>query len=305
MLDQVDIYPSRNGGETHVLERQDPVVYTDQVEGAPITPKQIDFYGANGFLSLDNLFAKDELELLIQERDRLRKEHGGKGEDSVIVEPRSKAVRSIFEVHKTSAIIRRLAHDSRIVDIVQYLLGDDVYIHQSRLNYKPGFLGKDFYWHSDFETWHVEDGMPRMRALSVSISLTDNRDINGPLMLIPRSHQRFVSCAGETPENNFQESLRRQEYGVPDPVSLRKLAEAGDIETATGAAGTVTFFDCNIMHGSNSNISPFPRSNVFIVYNSVENRVVAPFAAVQPRPDFLAERDNFEPIRPVSGPLKK
>src|SRR3546814_10756649 len=45
----------------------------------------------------------------------------------------------------------------------------------SRLNYKPGFKGKEFYWHSDFETWHVEDGMPQMRALSMSILLAENR----------------------------------------------------------------------------------------------------------------------------------
>lgn len=304
MLDKTDKYPSRNGGEARLLDRQDPVVYTDQVEGSPITPRQIESYRANGFLSIDNLFDKDELQVLVRERDKLRKEYSGTGEKFVIVEPRSKAVRSIFDVHKTNGTFKQLAQDSRIAEIAQYLLGDDVYIHQSRLNYKPGFFGKEFYWHSDFETWHVEDGMPRMRALSVSISLTDNLDINGPLMLMPRSHRRFVSCEGETPDNHYQESLRRQEYGVPDPASLRKLAETGDIETATGIAGSATFFDCNTMHGSNSNISPFPRSNVFIVYNSVENRVGPPFGPLKPRPDFLAERNDFAPIRPVSARLK-
>lgn len=304
MLDKTDIYPSRTGGEARMLDRQDPVVYSDRVEGAPITPKQIDSYSTNGYLSIDNLFDKDELNALIRERDKLRKACSGTGEESVIVEPRSKAVRSIFDVHKTGGIFSQLARDSRLVAIAQYLLGDDVYVHQSRLNYKPGFFGREFYWHSDFETWHVEDGMPRMRALSVSISLTDNLDINGPLMLMPRSHQRFISCKGETPDNHYQESLRRQEYGVPDPAYLRKLAEKGGIETATGIAGSAMFFDCNTMHGSNSNISPFPRSNVFIVYNSVENRVGSPFGPPKPRPDFLAERNDFAPIRPVSGRLK-
>ena len=53
--------------------------------------------------------------------------------------------------------------------IAEQILGSQVYIHQSRVNLKPGFKGKEFYWHSDFETWHIEDGMPRMRALSCSI----------------------------------------------------------------------------------------------------------------------------------------
>src|SRR3546814_3200003 len=62
-----------------------------------------------------------------------------------------------------SSDLRRLAADERLAGVARFLLDDTVYIHQSRLNYKPGFQGKEFYWHSDFETWHVEDGMPRMR----------------------------------------------------------------------------------------------------------------------------------------------
>jgi ectoine hydroxylase len=304
MLDKTDIYPSRKGGEAKLLDRQDPVTYTDQVAGAPISPKQIESYGKNGYLCLDNLFDKDELDVLVTERDALRKDRSTSKSESVIVEPRSKAVRSIFEVHKTSKVFRRLAHDARLVDVARYLLGDDVYIHQSRLNYKPGFFGKEFYWHSDFETWHVEDGMPRMRALSVSISLTDNLEINGPLMLIPRSHCQYVSCAGETPDNHYRNSLRRQEYGVPEPAMLRRLVDKGGIDTALGMAGGATFFDCNTMHGSNSNISPFARSNVFIVYNSVQNRVEQPFGPSTPRPEFLAERTDFSPVTPVSGRLR-
>jgi len=176
-------------------------------------------------------------------------------------------------------------------------------VHQSRLNYKPGFRGKEFYWHSDFETWHVEDGMPRMRALSVSISLTDNTPLNGPLMLIPGSHHHYVRCVGETPEEHFRRSLRKQEYGVPDDALLCKLYEKSGAEAVTGPAGTTVFFDCNTMHGSNGNITPLPRSNVFIVYNSVSNALEAPFGPAKPRPSFLAEREHLAPIEAVEGRL--
>src|SRR5690606_39163792 len=156
-------------------------------------------------------------------------------------------------------------------------LDSEVYIHQSRVNLKPGFHGKEFYWHSDFETWHVEDGMPRMRAVSCSILLTPNTPYNGPLMLVPGSHKQYVACVGRTPEDHYTQSLRRQEFGVPDDDSLARLVEQGGIEAPTGPAGSLLLFDCNTMHGSSSNISPFPRSNLFFVYNSVENRVQAPY----------------------------
>jgi len=54
-------------------------------------------------------------------------------------------------------------------------------------------------------------------------------------------------------------------------------------------------FDCNMMHGSGNNITPFPRSNIFIVFNSVENIPGEPFAALSPRPTWVASRD-FTPV---------
>ncbi|WP_370543113.1 phytanoyl-CoA dioxygenase family protein [Geomicrobium sp. JCM 19055] len=60
--------------------------------------------------------------------------------------------------------------------------------------------------------------MPRPRAVSWSITLTDNHEYNGPLMLIPGSHKWYVSCAGETPDKNYNKSLQKQELGIPEVV---------------------------------------------------------------------------------------
>src|SRR3546814_7448632 len=86
-------------------------------------------------------------------------------------------------IYRQSEAVARLASDARLADVARFLLDDAVYIHQSRLNYKPGFKGKEFYWHSDFETWHVEAGMPRLRALSLSVLLAAHTPHNGTLML--------------------------------------------------------------------------------------------------------------------------
>mgnify|MGYP006151706647 CR=1 FL=1 len=71
--------------------------------------------------------------------------------------------------------------------------------------------------------------MPRMRALSMSVLLAENTPHNGPLMLIPGSHRQYLTCVGETPEDHYRQSLKRQEYGVPDGESLTKLAQQGGI----------------------------------------------------------------------------
>ena len=288
MTDRKDLYPSRQSDTPRVLERVDPVVYAADRTPGRLEATQLDRYDRDGFLIAYGLFSADELDLMREELTRLHEEADAARGDDLIREPGSEVVRSVFRVHRTSPVFARLAADARLVKAAEQILGEPVYVHQSRLNYKPGFVGKEFYWHSDFETWHVEDGMPRMRALSVSITLLENTETNGPLMLVPGSQRRYVACVGETPADHFRQSLRKQEYGVPDHDSLRQLVEEGGIVTATGAAGTTVFFDCNVMHGSNGNITPAPRSNVFIVYNAVSNRAEAPFGTRKPRPGFLA-----------------
>lgn len=299
-----DLYPSRRKSTAQLLGRQDPVVHASGDVESPIPKDLVEQYERDGFLVIERLFDAEEVLVLRRELDRLRAERASLDAESVIIEPESNAVRSIFKAHRVSPIFERLARDARLVNIAQYLLGGDVYLHQTRLNYKPGFVGKAFYWHSDFETWHVEDGMPRMRALSVSVTLTENTPNNGPLMLVPGSHRTYVTCVGETPEDHYKDSLRKQEVGVPDPDSLSKLVDKGGIEAVTGPAGTVIFFECNTMHGSNSNITPLPRANAFFVYNSVHNRVEAPFGPQTPRPDFLAEREDFTPIVAQQGSIQ-
>lgn len=198
-------------------------------------------------------------------------------------------------VHRNEVFKSLVCSDSRIVEPVRQLLGSDVYIHQSRVNFKPAFDGKEFFWHSDFETWHIEDGMPRMRAISVAISLTETNEFNGPLMVVPRSHLKYVRCVGATPKDHYNESLRKQEYGVPSREALERLVGEAGIQAPKGPPGSTVFFDCNLMHGSAGNLSPFPRVGLFIVYNSVENGLVEPFGGLPPRPVFLAERE-VEPI---------
>lgn len=137
--------------------------------------------------------------------------------------------------------------------------------------------------------------MPRMRAFSISISLGENRADNGPLMVIPESHRNFVACPGETPPAHFERSLRRQEAGIPPEPILEAMAAEHGITSPTGPPGSATLFDCNILHGSNGNITPFARTNLFIVFNSVENTLESPFSGQKPRPEHIASRD-FTPL---------
>ncbi|OAN88430.1 ectoine hydroxylase [Marinobacter sp. EhC06] len=296
-----DFYPTRLERPTESFERQDPVVHSkgsDRTNG-PLSETELTQYERDGFIVFNNFLDQATVR---QFREDLR---GYENDESIlrsegtITEPGKQEIRSIFGIHELSDRFDRLTRDPKILAMVRQLLGSEAYIHQSRINFKPGFHGKGFDWHSDFETWHAEDGMPRMRAVSFSIALTDNTPFNGPLMLIPGSHKTFVPCVGRTPEDNYQSSLKKQELGVPNDRDLAAMADEYGIKAPTGPAGSLIIFECNTLHASNANMSPWPRSNLFFVYNSVENQLQAPFCGNKPRPDFLGNRSNTETLVPV------
>ncbi|MFF0447747.1 ectoine hydroxylase [Streptomyces sp. NPDC004609] len=290
-----DLYPTRGTAEVET-PRQDPVVWSAPGAPGPMLRSELEGFERDGFIGVEDQISDDEVALYRAEMDRLIADPAVRADERSIIEPRSRDVRSVFEVHRLSPVFAALVRDERVVGRARQILGSDVYVHQSRINVKPGFGASGFSWHSDFETWHAEDGLPNMRAVSVSIALTENRDTNGGLMIMPGSHRTFLGCAGATPEDNYKKSLRMQDAGTPSDAALTRFADQHGIRLFTGRAGSATWFDCNCMHGSGDNITPYARSNVFIVFNSVENAAVRPFAAPVPRPEFIGARD-FTPVR--------
>ncbi|MFF1555863.1 phytanoyl-CoA dioxygenase family protein [Rhodococcus erythropolis] len=246
----------------------------------------------NGFTQREKVIGDHRIQNCLREVRRLGEDPALESDERIVREKASSAVRSIFEITKLSSVVADAVDESGAAALAREILGSEVYVHQSRLNYKPGFRGGAFYWHADFETWHAEDGMPAPRAVSASIALTDNHHFNGPLMVMPGSHRTFLQCSGATPERYFEESLVEEipREGVPSEAMISEHYDRHGIEVLTGAAGSMTVFDSNLLHASSGNISPVPRANIFVVFNSVENRLVAPFAGTAPRPGFLAAR---------------
>lgn len=285
-----DRYPSRRSTEAALLQREDPVVYGSPEDG-PLDEKALDELDERGFLEVPDVFSATEVEGMLAEWRRLSVDTELVADGRAILEPDSDEVRSIFEVQSVSTLLDEVVRHPRIADVARQVLGSDVYLHQTRLNHRAGFDGTESWWHSDFETWHAEDGMPRPRALTASIALTDTLEQNGPLLILPGSHTTHVTCVDEPLAADYQDSPVKRGVGTPDATSLSLLADRCGIASCKGAAGSVVFFDANVLHGSNSNITPYPRASLVVVFNSVENALEEPFAGLPPRPSFMANRD--------------
>jgi len=209
---------------------------------------------------------------------------------------------NVLDVQRASRLFAEVAQDPGLVRIVKDLLWSDVYIHQVRLTQKAPLVGREHYWHSDFEVWHAVDGMPRMRAVSCMLLLEEHRLHSGPLLVMPASHHQFV-CRAEPARAPGKASVFIEPYAVaPDPEVLAHWARRYGITSVTGQPGDLCILDCNIMQGSTTNLTPFGQRDLVVCYNSVENTLEGAPRTPSGRPPSLANPDPCAIPLAVGGP---
>ena len=245
--------------------------------------EQIRQFDEEGYLFLPDCFSPAEVAALREEAvsiyDTDRPE---------VWREKSGAPRTAFAAHLYNEAFGLLGAHPRLIEPVQQLFGEPVYMHQFKINAKSAFDGEVWQWHQDFGTWARDDGMPDPKAMNIAVFLDEVTHINGPLMLVPRSHKQGVFEAGH--------DLSTTSYPLwtLDNDRVAKLVDVGGIVAPTGKPGGVMMFHGNLVHGSAGNITPFSRKIVYLTLNAVSNYIRKPT-----RPEWIAHRD-FSPIVPVA-----
>ena len=250
-----------------------------------LSPADHERFERDGYLFFPGLFSADEVRTLTDAVPGLY----ARREVWNVREKGSDAVRTNFAAHLVSAPFARLARHPRMVEPVQDLLGDRLYMHQFKINGKQAFDGDVWQWHQDYGTWKNDDLMPTERAMNVAIFLDEVTEFNGPLMFIPGSHRKGVLEA--------KHDLTTTSYPLwtLDNDLIRRLVERaggtrGGIVAPKGPAGSMLLFHSCLVHASTSNLSPFDRVAVYLSLCAVSNHIRR-FR----RPEYIAHRD-FRPI---------
>ena len=250
-----------------------------------LSPQQIAQFDRDGYLFFPGLFSADEIATLNAAVPVLY----SRREAYNVREKDSDAVRTNFAAHKVSAPFARLARHPRMVGPVMDLLGEELYMHQFKINGKMAFEGDVWQWHQDYGTWLNDDQMPTERAMNVAIFLDDVNEFNGPLMFIPGSHKKGVVDA--------KHDLTTTSYPLwtVDNAQIAQLVQRaggkqGGIVSPKGPAGSMIVFHSCLVHASSSNLSPWNRVSVYLSLCAVSNHIRRP-----KRPEFIAHRD-FEAI---------
>ena len=105
-------------------------------------------------------------------------------------------------------------------------------MHQFKINAKAAFEGDVWQWHQDYGTWARDDGMPEPRAMNIAVFLDEVMPINGPLMLIPRSHKHGRLEAGH------ESATTSYPLWTLDKETVTRLVDEGGIVAPTGKPGS-------------------------------------------------------------------
>ena len=238
-----------------------------------LSKQQIEQFDRDGYLFLPTLFTPQEVSTLLNEVPALYAQRRAEN----IREKGSDAVRTNFAAHLYNRQFAKLARHPRMVEPIQKLLGEPVYMHQFKINGKMAFDGDVWQWHQDYGTWKNDDLMPEPRAMNVAIFLSDVNEFNGPLMFIPGSHKSGVARNNRVLGN----------YIGTDVTGTAALGNGADGVLLSGAVnntigGTVA--------GAGNVISGNGRIGVYLSLCAVSNHIRR-----FKRPGYIAHRE-FTPI---------
>jgi ectoine hydroxylase len=256
-----------------------------------LSPDRHKEYERDGYVLVPDAFVSDELELIRQRVDLLSKND----KESRVLERDGRTIRALHGCHLEDALLARLVCHPALLEPAQQLIGSNVYTYQFKVNTKAAFRGDIWPWHQDYIFWKNEDGMPEAHATSAMLFLDEVTEFNGPLYFLTGSHREgciepddLKAAAVEGWRSNVSADLK---YQLSEQQVL-ELSGRYDLAAPKGPAGSVVFFDPNVVHGSPANISASARRVLIVTYNALNN---APKNYPRARPEFLVGRP--------SGPL--
>lgn len=228
-----------------------------------LTQSQREHYFREGYVLLEGIIGDEWLHKLRAATDELVERSRRVTSSDAIFDlepghrpesPRLRRVSSPVEHHPA---FWEYCTRSPLGDIVADLVGPDVKFHHSKLNYKWAQGGEEVKWHYDISFWPHTNYSP----LTVGTYLYDCGPDNGPLMVLPRSHEI------EPMPSQFDHQGRWTGCLSEEDLAQLDLSRAA---TLTGPAGSLTIHNCRTLHASPRNLSDTGRPLLLFALTSAD-----------------------------------
>ena len=159
-----------------------------------LSQEQIDFFNTNGYLKWGPLLEQDEIAALREQYDiefaprgagdHIRNLAGPADSISGGQATATQQMLQIMQISERNIHFRKLAYDSRILNIVQDLIGPNIMLFHDQAVFKPAFTGGPIHWHQDNAYWQCQPAT----LVSCWLTLDDVDRDNGAMQVIPASH---------------------------------------------------------------------------------------------------------------------
>ena len=202
-------------------------------------------YADKGFLTQVDLFSESEIGHFRACFDELETREG-----------REKCQIGLQARHLDEEFIWQMSTDSRVIDVIQELMGEDIMLLSTHFFCKyPDHEAKKFVaWHQDVTYW----GLDPAEAHTAWVAIDDSDTENGCMRVIPGSHKNGIVTHGESEEG---ENLLSVNQEIPD--ELVDTSQAFDLELK---AGQLSIHDGQLYHASNPNTSDRRRCGLTLRY---------------------------------------
>ncbi|MCH7942218.1 MAG: phytanoyl-CoA dioxygenase family protein [Proteobacteria bacterium] len=223
--------------------------------------EHIERYRADGYLLIERLLDPDAIAGLRHVTDDfVESSRAVTASDDVFdLDPSHRAeapcVRRIKDPTLQHPAYDALMRSDAIVDIVEDLIGPAIRFDHAKLNFKPSGGGAAVEWHQDWAFYpHTNDDL-----LAVGVMLDDCTDDNGPLLVVPGSHQGPLWNHHDA-EGYF--------CGALDPAASDLDYDA--TKALTGPAGSISIHHVRMVHGSRESRSSRPRRLLLLCYAATD-----------------------------------
>ena len=182
-------------------------------------------------------------------------------------------LRSIYGFQNNSTFIKWLKSYSIIKEITQTLLGEQVYLHQTKVNLKNQNESSVWPYHRDFPFWKVFDHFPDNQFLNVVVYLDDVFEGSGELKVIPKSHNHFLAreAQDEQIDYSLEGSASSDLLFSFSSDELDMFGSTYGIDSTIGRKGSLLIFNTNLIHGSGNSSIDYSRKIMILTFNSCSN----------------------------------
>ncbi|MCH7728794.1 MAG: phytanoyl-CoA dioxygenase family protein [Planctomycetes bacterium] len=255
-----------------------------------LTTEQIEMYRTQGYLVIEDALSPDSLSELRDVTDRIVASASGLTAHTEVLDlepshtPSQPRVRRIKKPHLVDSFYRELAADSQITHRLRSLIGANIRLRSGgKVNMKSPGYGAPVEWHQDWAFYpHTNDDV-----LAVGLMLDDASEENGPLLVLPGSHQGPI----------YDHHSEGVFCGAID-VSQTDL-NLSDAVPLMGRAGSMTIHHARLVHGSRMNRSAQPRRILLYEYAAAD---AWPLAGIEPIDDLNEFNDRIVLGEPTCQP---